>query len=247
MDRVFSIAITLKQDDKDVALSLAEHITQIEAAINEYKAILLILDPILAFTGKKADTYKSSDVRAVLAPLAAMAERTSCSILSVLHLNKRSGENNSIYRLTASLDFTAVARSVLVVGKHPDNPNKRVLAPVKSKLSTPPESMEFYFTNEGCFAWGGVVDLDANAILSTPDSEERTIRGAAKDYLKAVLSVGAVPSKDVIEDGKQCGYNETTLRRAAKDIGVESARVGGIGKKGVLGMEFAQRYPCAKR
>ena len=230
--KVHAIATTLKQDDKVVSLSLADHLEPLERAIVEYQAVLLIIDPILAFTCKKADTYKSSDVRAVLAPLAAMAERTNCAILSVLHLNKRSPEGNSIYRMTASLDFTAAARSALVVGKHPDNPEHRVMAPVKSNLSAPPPSLAFHFTEDGYFTWDGEVDFDANSILSAPDSEERTARDDAKKFLRDVLSDGSIPAKDVIEDGRQCGYNETTLRRAAKDIGVESARVGGIGKKG---------------
>ena len=175
---------------------------------------------------------KGSDVRAILAPLAAMAERTGCAVLAILHLNKRSGEYNGIYRLTASLDFTAAARSVLVVGKHPDDSNRRVLAPVKSNLSAPAASLGFHFTEDGYFTWDGVVDLDANAILASPDLEDRTIRDEAKDYLADILAAGPLPSKDVLEDGKQCGFNETTLRRAAKDIGVKSERVGGIGKKG---------------
>lgn len=33
-----------------------------------------------------------------------------------MHLNKRSSEANGLYRLTASGDFAAAARSVLVVG-----------------------------------------------------------------------------------------------------------------------------------
>ena len=232
VSKIHAIGTTLKQDGQDVSLSLADHIKQLEMAIIAYEAVLLILDPILAFTGKKADTYKSSDVRAVLAPLAAMAERTKCAILSVLHLNKRSSEGNSIYRLTASLDFTAAARSVFVVGKHPDNPEHRVLAPVKSNLSAPPSALAFHFTEDGHFTWDGTVDVDANAILSVPSAEDRTIREEAKDFLRDVLCSDSPPAKDVIEGGRQCGINETTLRRAAKDIGVESTRVGGIGKKG---------------
>ena len=189
---------------------------------------------------------KGSDVRAILAPLAAMAERTGCAVLAILHLNKRSGEYNGIYRLTASLDFTAAARSVLVVGKHPDDSNRRVLAPVKSNLSAPAASLGFHFTEDGYFTWDGVVDLDANAILASPDLEDRTIRDEAKDYLADILAAGPLPSKDVLEDGKQCGFNETTLRRAAKDIGVKSERVGGIGKKGSWEWRLHKDTPVVK-
>ena len=43
---------------------------------------LVILDPILAFMGRIADTPKSSHVRAVLAPSGSMAERILCAFLA---------------------------------------------------------------------------------------------------------------------------------------------------------------------
>jgi putative DNA primase/helicase len=131
LSRIHAVSTTLRQGNQEVPFSLIDHLVQLEQAIIQHNAVLLVLDPVLAFTGKRTDTYKSSEVRAVLAPLATMADRTGCAVLAVLHLNKRSGELNSIYRLTASLDFAAAARSVLVVGKHPDDSNCRVLAPVK--------------------------------------------------------------------------------------------------------------------
>ena len=93
-----------------MALSLTEHLPQIEDAVATYNAILLVIDPILALTGRK-DTHKASDVRAILAPLAAMAERTGCAVVTILHLNKNSKEGNALYRVTSSLDFVAAARS----------------------------------------------------------------------------------------------------------------------------------------
>ena len=89
LSRIHAIGITLKQGDQQVSLSLAEHLMQLEEAILHHRAVLLVLDPILAFLGRKADTHKSSDVRAVLAPLAAMDDRTGRATLAILHLNKR--------------------------------------------------------------------------------------------------------------------------------------------------------------
>jgi len=131
LGRIHHINTVLREGEKEVGLSLSDHLFQIEEAIIEYRADLVILDPILAFMGKKADTHKSSDVRAVLAPIGSVAERTGCAFLAVLHLNKRSTEGSSIYRLMASLDFAAAARAVFIVGKNPDDPDQRVFAAVK--------------------------------------------------------------------------------------------------------------------
>ena len=103
-------------------------------------------------------SHKSSDVRAVLAPLSAMPDRTGYAILAVLHLNKRSSETNGLYRITASLDFPAASRSVLVVGKHPDDSTKRVLVSVKSNLSAPPDALGYHITEEGNCTWDAVVE-----------------------------------------------------------------------------------------
>jgi hypothetical protein len=232
---IHAISTTVRQGDKEMAFSLAEHLLQLEQAIIKHQAALLVLDPILAFTGKRTDTYKSSEVRAVLAPLAAMADRTGCAILAVLHLNKRSGEMNSIYRITASLDFAAAARSVLVVGKHPEDPNCRVLAPVKTNLSAMPASLAFRFAQDGSFYWDGPVELDANAVLAPPakdDPDEKSGLREAEHFLLTVLSEGWVECRQVLKEARDSGISERTLKRAKEDIGVVSQREGIEGKRG---------------
>jgi putative DNA primase/helicase len=239
--RIVGVNTTLQQGDKEVYLSLDEHLQQLEEAIVENNITLVILDPILAFTGRRTDTYKSSEVGAVLAPLASMAARTGCAIVSILHLNKRSGEATSIYRLTASLDFTAAARSVLVVGRDPNDPNRRVLAPVKCDLSAEPKSLAFHFTSDGVLAWDGEVDLGAEDVLAPPVREETGARDDAKQFLKDALEEGAVPAKQILAEARECGIAEKTLRRAAKDLGVDIAHLGKPGEKG--GGKWVWRMP----
>ena len=233
LTRIFAISTVLQQDDHEVAFSIAEHLAQLEMAITKYQAELLILDPLLGFLGKGTDTHRSSDVRTILLPLAAMSERTECAISAILHLNKRSGEANSLYRLTASLDFAAAARSVMVVGKDPDDTNKRILASVKSNLSAAPESLSYHITEDGTFAWGGVVNLDANAILAAP--QDKSAREDAKEFIADFLANGETPAKEVLAAASAHGIAEKTLRRAAKDLGVDVAQVGTKGKSGTGG------------
>ncbi len=209
----------VESDEEQKALSLEDHLQLLEVEILAYEAVLLILDPILAFTGK-SDTHKASQVRAMVAPLAAMADRTLCSILAIIHLNKKSGEMNSVYRLTGSLDFAAAARSVMVVGKHPDDANKRVLCPVKMNLSAMPDSLEYYFTSDGYFDWGDAVKLDANDLLNIPSQDDKSAREQAKDFLCDILMDGPMVANDVWDSAKQHGISQNTLRRAKDDIGV---------------------------
>ena len=226
--RIHSIGISVREGDHEVGLSLTDHLMQIEAAIAEYRAVLLVLDPLLALMGRRTDTYKASEVRPILAQLAAVAERTGCAIVAIMHLNKRSGENNALYRLTASLDFGAAARSVLVVGKNPNDPQRRVFVSAKSNLSAPPEALGFHFMSDGIFAWEqGTLDIDAQTLLSSSilDSEKKDAVQEAEDFLMQVLGEDGQRTDLILNEAKQAGISPTTIRRAKLNIDVRAIRV----------------------
>ncbi|HZA24308.1 MAG TPA: AAA family ATPase [Dehalococcoidia bacterium] len=240
MSRIYSLGLTVKKGTEDISLSLQEHLPQIEKFIVEKEIILLVVDPLLAFTGK-ADTHKTAEVRGLLSPIAAMAGRARCAILSVMHPNKNSSETNLIYRISASLDFAAAARSVMVVAKHPDNPDQRVMATVKCNLSAHPEPMAFGFTHDGCFAWRGVTELDMSRLMASADREDSSALDEAKQFLQEVLADGEMPARDVLGEARECSIHEKTLRRAVKDLGIDVVRVGEQGKKG--GGRWVWRLP----
>ena len=220
LHRIRCIEPLVDSANKTVGLSIVDHLQVLEEQIIEYEATLLILDPILAFTGLKTDTHRASDVRATLGPLAAMADRTLCAILAIMHLNNRSGEFNSIYRITGSGDFAASARSVQVVGKHPELDHIRVLAPVKMNLSAMPQALEFGFSGDGFFMWYGETGLEANDILQAVDPQEKGVREEAKDFLADILADRPMLAADVWVAAEAHNVSKNTLRRAAKEIGV---------------------------
>jgi len=242
VSRIHSIEITVDNDGESVALSLTDHLQQIEDAIVVYKVILLVIDPILALTGKK-DTHKSGDVRSVLAPLSAMADRTSCAVVAIMHLNKNSKEGNALYRVTSSLDFVAAARSALIVGEHPEDPDKRVLVSIKANLSAKPASLGFHIDDRGCFIWDGIVDLDAHGVLNMPMPEEKAARIEAKEFLAETLNDGPRPAKDVQTEARQYGISDSTLKRAATELDIQKNRVGGIGKSGYWRWSLSKEGP----
>ena len=107
MSRIFSLGITVRKGDEEVGLSLKEHISQIEQKVRELDITLVLIDPVLAFTGW-TNTHKSAEVRAFLSPLTAMAERTGCALLSIMHPNKNSTEVISLAASRDSVPNTAV-------------------------------------------------------------------------------------------------------------------------------------------
>ena len=79
-------------------------------------AKLLILDPIQAYLGGDMDMNRANEARDMTKKLGALAEKYKCAIILIGHMNKASG-NKTAYRGMGSIDFFAVARSVLLVGR----------------------------------------------------------------------------------------------------------------------------------
>lgn len=101
-------------DESDKSLSMVDE--RLEEAIVRTGARLLILDPIQAYLGGGMDMNRANEARDMTKKLGALAEKTKCAIILIGHMNKASG-NKAAYRGMGSIDFFAVARSVLLVGR----------------------------------------------------------------------------------------------------------------------------------
>ena len=225
--RIHSIGIVVREGQKEVGLSLSDHLGEIEQVVTEKNAVLVVIDPILAFMGKRVDTHRMSQVRPVLARLGAMAGRTGCAIVVILHLNKNSDKPVPLYRLMDSIDFGAAARSVLLVAPNPHDSERRVLASVKTNLSAKPVSLGFYFTPDGVFVWDpNPIDLDAKDLLAvTTTVSEPGAQQEAEDFLKAELSEAPMTATEVLFHAKGAGISERTLRRAKSKLRVGSEKL----------------------
>lgn len=211
----------------------------LERAVREHGVALLVLDPLDAFV-RGVDSHKAAEVRSVLAPLGALAERTGAAVLGLLHLNKTVGGGQPIYRARGSLDFAAAARSVLCVARDPEDEGRRLLLPVKSNLSEPPEGLGFRIlgaplTVAGRTAsiahlhWDGLpVTVDARAALASEgdDEEQRGARAEAMEFLREVLADGPVPAREVWKEAEELGICRNTLKNAKRDLGVVAEKRG---------------------
>ena len=63
--------------------------------------------------------------------LGGIAERTGCAIILIGHMNKGSGAK-AAYRGMGSIDFFAVARSVMLVGRIEGQSNLRAMIQIKN-------------------------------------------------------------------------------------------------------------------
>jgi putative DNA primase/helicase len=209
------------------AASLDTDLERIEIGVRSVQARLLIVDPIGAFLGA-ADSHRDAEVRAILAPLADMAERLRVAILAVAHLNKAQ-QVSAIYRTGGSIGFVAAARAVHVLAADKGNRERRIFAPLKNNLSRTAPALAFSITGEPpALEWEAApaADINVDELLAPdpprprgpkPESLER-----AKDFVQEQLrgSPGPRPVEDVVQAATRAGISESTIRRATKEIGV---------------------------
>jgi hypothetical protein len=208
--------------------SLEHHLPQLEQALLDWPDVrLIVIDPISAYCGQ-TDSHNNAEVRALLAPLADLAGRTKAAILAVTHLSK-SGGPKAVYRAMGSLAFAAASRAVWAITKDPNEPARRLFLPAKLNLAVDPYGLAYRIV-DGRVVWEPEpvkmhADDAMRAELEGPQKPERTTeRDEAAEWLKEYLAAGTKPAKEVIDDAKENGISERTLRRAFKELGLRSRK-----------------------
>lgn len=107
---------------------------RLEEALANTGAKVLILDPIQAYLGGGMYMNRANEARDMTKKPGALAKKYQCAILLIGHMNKASG-NIAAYRVMGSIDFFAVARSVLLVGRIKREPNTRAVVQIKNNLA----------------------------------------------------------------------------------------------------------------
>jgi len=197
--------------------------------IKEYEAKLVIVDPLMAYLGKRVDAHKDQDVRTLLTPLVDLAQETGVTMVCIRHLNKGSGAK-ALYRGSGSIGFSAAVRAGLLVAPDPDDDDIRVLATLKHNLGPKVRSLTFIIVPSGYSTrveWLGEVDTDADELLNGPEPEKPPSKlHQAEDSLIDLLKDGPVPEKQVQEQARVVGITESTLKRAKRALQVESEKDG---------------------
>ena len=106
------------------------------------------------------DMNRANEARDMTKKLGALAEKYQCAILLIGHMNKASG-NKVAYRGMGSIDFFAVARSVLLVGRIEGEPNTRAVVQIKNNLAAFGHPKAFMLSETG-FRWLGDYEITAD-------------------------------------------------------------------------------------
>ncbi|MEW6272877.1 MAG: AAA family ATPase [Thermodesulfobacteriota bacterium] len=216
---------------RPLALADADDLAVLEGVIADHRAALVVIDVLQAYLGAGVDMHRANEVRAVLAPLAALAERTGAAILVICHTNKSSSASVTS-RVMGSVDIVAAVRCVLLAGHDPeaaDDSTRGVVARGKANVPGQPPAIA-YELREGALLWGDErPEVTAERLLApraAPSDDDRSALSEAIDYLRAELADGERDAGEVQRAAERAGISERTLRRARTSLRVRAARRG---------------------
>lgn len=207
-------------DESKEELSMTDE--RIEKAIQQTGAKLIILDPIQAYIGANVDMHRANEIRPVMSKLGRIAEEYGCAVVLIGHMNKAAGQKSS-YRGLGSIDITAVARSVLIVGKMRDSPSKRIMTQAKSSLAPVGKSLLFEINENSALEWKGEVDITAEQFLENGGAELSKLE-IATEFLLETLKDGKVSQKEIAAAASDYDFSARTLNEAKKNLKVLSIK-----------------------
>ena len=207
-------------DETEKELSMTDD--RLEQASVETGARLVILDPIQAYIGAKVDMHRANEIRPVLKHLGMIAEKYNCAIVLIGHMNKGSGAK-AAYRGMGSIDFFAVARSVMLVGRIEGQSNLRAMIQIKNNLAAFGHPKAFELAEDG-FHWLGDYEITADEVLGGMVPKASKLEMAKQFLREQAERTQKILSTEIIELAAQEGISKRTLETAKKELKIKAER-----------------------
>jgi AAA domain len=195
--------------------------------IRNYDPALVVIDPLTNFMGAGVDMYRPNEANAFMRPLHRLAKEFDIAILIARHLRKQTSDN-AMHMGQGSMAFGGAVRSGMIITSHPTQPNWRVLAHYKSSYAREAVSQAFEIAaplkgGAARVVWRGPVEMSANELVAQSSSQESVLDRAAR-ALEDYLSEGPTKARNVMDAMKKKGFQDRTLDRAKKKLGIISGK-----------------------
>ena len=214
---------------------------ELAALCRVYRPALLVFDPIQSYLGQGVQMNRAEQVRPLLDSLSALAKELDMAVLLISHMSKPGpGVCSALDRLLGSSDFRNAARSILIVGRDPDDPDTRVFAHAKNSLGIPGQSQKYHICPGGTVAYDGPCDLTADRIIQESGAAQRTahpaatLNAAVEALDKQLGFMGWVEYAEVVRLCAQHGFSERTMRRAKTAMELKTAYAGTFQNRVIL-------------
>jgi putative DNA primase/helicase len=228
-----------RANGRDRAFSLVTDLQLLRQAIERIgNVVLVIVDPVSAYLGVgKVDGRSATDVRGVLTPLKDMVEELHISLIGIAHFNKKDDVKSALLRVSDSIAYVAAARHVYAVLDDPEDKNSKLFVKAKNNLARDTKALRYGMgvapvghdaklgvdINAPFIVWHSQhVDITANEAMQAAGGH--TAKREAREFLLERLETGPAKQNDILDEAKQEGIAEKTLRRAKKDLGVKSKK-----------------------
>jgi hypothetical protein len=229
--------------ETEAVFSLAD-IDALEASLRQCNDCrLVVIDPIGSFLGGRTDAHRDNEVRSVLAPVAALAEKYGVAVVVVAHTRKGSSTHADDMAL-GSRAFTGIARNVWHLGRDNDSTSRRLLLPGKSNITAEQNGLAFSIAGEpAALRWEREpVTMTADDALAREQDNDGQCSAVdeAVRWLTDTLRDGPKPCKAVKDAARADGIAYRTLDRAKAKLAVVT------GPDGFRGPWVWQLPPTAK-
>ncbi len=206
---------------------------RLEEAAKEYPPTMIVFDPIQSYLGQGVEMNKANEVRPILDWLGDFAKRHNCTIVLISHMGKPGfGNASALDRLLGSSDFRNAARSIIIVGRDPENKESRIFAHGKNSIGEPGTSQRYHIDGKSGVVYDGPCDLSADDIVK--QSEEKrgrakpatTLTGAIKQLEELLWTDGYATMEQVDTLQVSVGISAGTMSTARKELGLKKVSIG---------------------
>lgn len=148
---------------------------EIEQAIREIHAVMVVFDPFQAFLGAGVDMFRANETRPQLSRLFEVCEREDCACAIVAHLAKSGTDKSPVNRALGSVDIPASMRSILHLIRNPDNEEECIMVHVKCSNAPRGRSIAYTIGDRGGVHWNGYSELGADDLAHIVKRKEKGI------------------------------------------------------------------------
>jgi hypothetical protein len=236
LERIHIIEAVKTEDGKEKTFDLSNDVEKLEKlAMLVDNVKMIIIDPISAYLGK-IDSHRNTEVRNALNPVIKFCEEIGACLLCVTHLNKGGGSGNALSRVTGSIAFSAAARASFVITRDPDNPDRRLMLPLKNNLAKDTHGFAYKIEEKEvsgiittCVAWeSDKINLSAEEVLTTQGGKAEN-KLFAEEFLREELKDGfEIPSNELYKRAEEHGISPKVLWNTKDKIGAKACKKGFI-------------------
>lgn len=232
LSRIFYVqGVQAPTDGEPRDAVLPQDLDALSDAVAKVGAKLVIIDPILTALDSSIDTHRDAEVKRALRPLTQFAQEHNVAILAVRHPNKGTG-GRAINRPGGSIGLTGTARLSSLLSIDPEDPNRRILTPIKSNLGVLHPAWSFRIATHAngspFIEWDETPrNMTADDVLAAElaDDDERSQVAEVTDWLRDLI-VSPKPVKDIKAEANAAGFAWRTVERAKSRLGIKASKSG---------------------